>query len=473
MTPANFLARALGAGLLMCVAAGPAAYAQSLEEALAAAYENNPQIQARRAQLRAVDQGVPLAKSGWRPNVTVSGQTGWQSVNSDPGTGSFNRVETRPTSLSVSITQPLFRGFRTFAQVDQAENSVMAERAALIAVEQEVLLDAAEAYVNVVRDTAVVDLNRNNEDVLARQLEATQDRFRVGEITRTDVAQSEARLSGAYADTAESLASLESSRARFLRVVGTAPEAPVTPGAIPNLPQSLEEAISLALDRNPQIVAADYAWKAAQDEIRNQRGRLLPEVGLTGSYSKGWDQGGLQNSERETLAATLDVTVPIYQGGAVYAELRQAKHTAGQRRLELDEARTQVREQAQQAWEQMVATTARIDSLEDQIEAAEIALEGVRREAQVGARTVLDVLDAEQELLNARVNLVRAQRDELVAGFSLLSAVGGMTAADLGLGVQIYDPTENYEAVRDQWFGGSAAADADAALGVDTTAPEN
>lgn len=466
MKRSRLLATAVAVAFGLAAFPGARSHAQSLEEALAAAYTTNPQIQARRAQLRAVDQGVPLAKSGWRPQVSVQGETGWQTTTSDRGTGRFRTVDTNPSSITVSVTQPIFRGFRTEAQVDQAENTVMGERANLTAVEQQVLLDAVGAYLNVVRDTAVLDLNRNNEDVLTRQLEATRDRFRVGEITRTDVAQSEARLSGAHAETAEALASLETSRANFLRVVGREPQDLVSPESVDNLPISLDEAIERALANNPSILAAEYSWRAAQDEIRNQRGRLLPEVSVNGTYFKGWEQSNLANAEQDTFSASLNVTVPIYQGGGVYASLREAKHRAGQRRLELDDARTQVREQVQQAWEQMVATQASIASLRDQIDAAEIALEGVRREAQVGARTVLDVLDAEQELLNARVNLVRAQRDELVASFNLLSAVGGMTARDLGLPVDLYDPTLNYEDVRDQWFGGTTAADADAALGL-------
>lgn len=461
LTSAVVLASALG------VASPSVTWAQSLEDALAAAYASNPTLQARRAQLRAVDQGVPLAKSGWRPRISVNGETGWQRTNRDLGTGSFDSITTRPSSVTVSITQPVFTGFRTFAQVDQAENNVLAERANLVSVEQQILLDAATAYLNVVRDRAVVELNKNNEDVLGRQLEATQDRFRVGEITRTDVAQSEARLSGAHADTANAEASLESSTANFFRVVGLQPDDLTSPDAVPTLPVSLDEALERALASNPSIQAAEYNWRAAQDEIRNQRGRLLPEVSVNGSYFYGWNQGNLENSEQETLAATLNVTVPIYQGGGVYAQLRQAKHSAGQARLQLDEARTQVRERTQQAWEQIVATRASIQSLEAQIQAAEIALEGVQREAQVGARTVLDVLDAEQELLNARVNLVRAQRDELVAGYTLLSSIGGLTAASLDLPVSLYDPVANYENTRGQWFGGSDAADADAALGLD------
>ncbi|MQX36411.1 TolC family outer membrane protein [Roseospira navarrensis] len=459
LASAAVIAAALGAAL------PGQARAQSLEETLAAAYANNPTLQARRAELRATDEGVPLAKSGWRPRVTVSGAAGWQQTTRDLGTGKPDTVDTKPASVTVSVSQTLFDGFQTFADVDQAENRVLAGRANLTSTEQDVLLDAATAYLNVVRDTAVVDLNRNNEDVLSRQLEATQDRFRVGEITRTDVAQAEARLSGAYASTADAAASLESSKATFRRVSDLEPAALTPPPPVPNLPATLDEAIERALASNPAIVAAEYNWRAAQDAIRSQRADLLPDVTVDGSYFYGWNQANIEDAEQETLQATLNVTIPIYQGGQVYSGLRQVKHQAGQARLQLDSARTEVREQTQQAWEQMVATRASIESLESQIEAAEIALEGVQREAQVGARTVLDVLDAEQELLNARVDLVRAQRDELVAAFSLLAAVGGLTAADLGLPVTMYDPVRNYEDVKDQWFGGSEAADADAALG--------
>ncbi|MBB4265003.1 TolC family outer membrane protein [Roseospira visakhapatnamensis] len=439
--------------------------AQSIEEALAAAYMNNPTLQARRAQLRATDQGVPIALSNWRPTVSVSGEAGLQRYRQEVGSVSSTR-DTRPVSVGVSVAQPLFRGFRTEAEIDKAEMTVMAERAALRSVEQSVLLNTATAYVNVVRDDAVVDLNRNNEDVLGRQLQAARDRFRVGEITRTDVAQAEARLSGAKSDTASSVATLESSLATYLRLVGQPVRSLDAPDAVPDLPVSRDEALSRALASNPSIIAAEYTWRSAQDEIRNQRGRLLPTVDLEGAFSQGWDQSAVEDSNTRVFSATINVSVPIYQGGTVYSQLRQAKHIAGQRRLEFDEATTQVREETEQAWETLVATESRIESLRDQIDAAEIALEGVEREAQVGARTVLDVLDAEQELLNARVDMVLARRDRLVAGYSLLAAVGGLTADALSLPVTLYDPTANYKEVRDQWFGSSDAADGDAALGL-------
>lgn len=447
--------------------AGPSdARAQSLEEALATAYLNNPQLQSRRAGLRATDQGVPAAQAGWRPTVSVNGSVGYNRVSRNIQDAPKRTVtQTTPGQIGISITQPLFRGFRTDAQVTRAEETVFQERANLLSTEQQVLLDAATAYLNVLRDLSVVELNRNNEDVLARQLDATRDRFRVGEITRTDVAQAEARLSGATADTAGSLADLESSRANFTRLVGTVPNGLTAPAVLPSMPGSLDDTVAAALANNPSVLAAEHAWRAAQEEIRNQRGRLLPTVDLEGSYTHGWETGGIDKSESNTLSGQISLTVPIYQGGEVYAGLREAKHTAGQRRLDLEDARTQAREQAQQAWERMQATRSRIAALEDQIDAAEIALEGVQREAQVGARTVLDVLDAEQELLNARVDLVRAERDEVAAAFNVLAAIGGMTASALQLPVQLYDPTQNYKSVEGQWFGSTAAAESDAALG--------
>jgi len=467
------LVAAVALGLAPAPWTGSAAMAQTLEEALATAYSNNPDLRARRAQLRATDQSVPKAKAGWRPTVTVTGEAGWQHYRAEVDGVSADPVTTTPASVGISVTQPLFRGFRTGAQVEAAEQSVFAGRANLLSTEQQVLLDAATAYLNVVRDAAVVELNRNNEDVLSRQLEATRDRFRVGEITRTDVAQAEARLSGASADTAGAQADLENSRANFIRVVGVVPNGLNAPEILPALPGSLDETVDMALTGNPSVLAASHVWEGAQHEIRNQRGRLLPTVDLNGAYQHSWEAANQEDASSDTISASISVTVPIYQGGTVYGGLREAKHVAGQRRLELESARTQVREQAQQAWENMQATQSRIAALEDQIEAAEIALEGVQREAQVGARTVLDVLDAEQELLNARVDLVRAQRDEVVAALNVLSAIGGMTAQRLDLPVQIYDPAENYDRVEGQWFGSSAAADADATLGRTGSTPSN
>lgn len=444
------------------------ASADTLREALGLAYANNPSLLAARAQLRAVDEGVPIAMSGWRPRVTVNGDVSRRRnetvIGGTIGSGAlFAGGTTLRTSqnASIGITQPLFKGFKTQAQTDSAKATVEAQRARLKSSEQQVLLDAATAYFDVLRDMAVVELRSNNVQVLSRQLEATQDRFRVGEITRTDVAQAEARLSASVSARILAEGNLQRSRAAYENAIGKAPENLVTPEPLGNLPGDRDDAVSAATADNPALVAAQFLAQAAQEDIKNVRGDLLPSVNLEGQLSKGWDTVA-DESTSETAQARVTLTVPLYQGGAVYARLRQAKHTAGQRRLESDQARLDARESATATWEGYQSARASIASIETQIVASEIALEGVQREAEVGARTVLDVLDAEQELLDARVNLVTAQRDQLVATLQVLSAIGRLTAEDLTLDVNIYDAVDHYDDVKGSFFGSSWAADQDA-----------
>jgi len=442
--------------------------AQTLQEALALAYQKNPTLLAARAQLRATDESVPIALSGWRPSVSVSGNLtrsrNETRITGDQGSGaSFTGGTTLRTSQSTTLQaqQPLFRGFRTLANTEQAKASVAAQRARLTSTEQQIMLAAASAYFDVLRDQAVVDLNEKNIRVLKRQLEATQDRFRVGEITRTDVAQAEARLSGAIAARIRAEGNLQRSVAAYVSTIGQMPQSLTQPKPPEMLPGSLENAISLAITDNPNFIAANFTADAAQQTVRAVRGELLPTVDLQGSYSRAWDTVANQ-SNVEGASARAVVTVPLYQKGAVYARLRQAKHTAGQRQLEAEQARLDARESVTSAWENYQAATASIDSIAAQINASEIALEGVQREAEVGSRTVLDVLDAEQELLDARVNLVTSQREQLVAAYQLLSAMGKLTAVELGLNVNTYDPTAHYKNVEGQFFGSSRAAEDDA-----------
>ncbi len=297
--------------------------------------------------------------------------------------------------------------------------------------------------------------------MLTRQLEATQDRFRVGEITRTDVAQAEARLSASVSARILAEGNLQQSRASYVSSIGKAPENLVTPDPLGNLPATREAAIAAASADNPSLVAALFTAEAAQEDIKSSRGDLLPAVNIEGQLSKGWDTIADQSTS-EQASARVTLTVPLYQGGVVYARLRQAKHTAGQRRLEADQARLDARESATSTWEIYQSARASIASIETQIVASEIALEGVQREAEVGARTVLDVLDAEQELLDARVNLVTAQRDQLVATLQLLASTGRLTAEDLSLGVNLYDAVDHYNDVKGSFFGSSRAAEEDA-----------
>ncbi len=435
------------------------AAAETLEDVLSAAYNTNPTLQARRARLRAADEGVPQALANWRPTVTLSGEAGRGKYESNQST--TGRESNRsPKDYSLTVSQPLYRGGRTTAQTQQAEATVQAERALLQATEQTILLNAATAYLNVVRDEAVVRLSVNNEQVLRRQLEAAQERFRVGEITRTDVSQAEARLSRATADRVAAEGTLQNSRANFVNVVGRPPEGPQAPSSAVPVPASFDEVKALTLAKNPNIAAADWTATAAKEGVDLVFGELLPTVSLQGQYSRSQDasarflaDGSVNKAESENLQATLNVSVPLYEGGGTYSRVRAQKHTFGQRRIEADQARRDSLESANKGWEDLLAARARIKSYETQIRASEMALAGVEEEAKVGSRTVLDVLDAEQELFDARVNMVKAQRDEMVAAFQVKTALGQATAEGLNLPVERYDAAKHYEDVRGQWIG--------------------
>ena len=442
----------IATGALVILAGNPA-QAQSLEEALAAAYAGNPTLLSTRAGLRATDEGVPQALSGYRPSVSAEGTSGKSSVFLNTRTTNKTQ-QPDPHSTSLSVTQPLYTGGQTQAAIGSAENSVLAGRATLSGVEQTVLLDAVRAYVNVFREQAVLELRINNEQVLKRQLEATSDRFQVGEITRTDVHQAEARLARATADRIQAEGDLVSSRATFQNVIGLAPENLSRPTMAPNLPGSAEESIQLAVEQNPNVVAAEFDERASQDDIRGVRGELLPSLDLTGSASRSLNSSS-EGTRNDSFSAVVTLSVPLYQSGSVYSRLRAARQTASQRRREIATARRNATETAARAWETLQTSRARIDSFQAQITASEVALEGVQREAAVGSRTVLDVLDAEQELLDAKVNIVTAQRDETVAIFELKSAIGELTAAHLSLPVETYDSTKHYDEVRPKWFGGA------------------
>ena len=442
-------------------------FAETLDEALVEAYSSNPELLAARAQLRATDQNVALALSGWRPSVSVNGNVTrarnetqiFGAVGAGTQTAGGTTLRTSQ-SAALQVRQPIFRGFRTAAGTAEAKANVSAQRARLLSTEQTVLLNAATAYLDVLRDTAVLRLRENNVQVLTRQLEATQDRFRVGEITRTDVAQSEARLAGAVSARIQAEGDLETSIANYVQVIGRAPGDLSQPDEIGPLPDSLEDAVSQALNANPTLIAADFTADAAKENIREVRGDLLPEINIEGSYSRGYDTVA-DESETESQSVRATLSLPLYQGGATYARLRQAKHTAGQRQLEASQARLDARATATAAYEGYVTAVAQIESFKSQITANEIALEGVQREAEVGSRTVLDVLDAEQELLDSRVNLVTAERNKVVNALQLLSTGGNLTAEYLGLPVALYDPVEAYEDSAGLWFGSTRAANRD------------
>jgi TolC family type I secretion outer membrane protein len=431
------------------------AVADTFREALGSAYLNNPTLQSRRAELRATDENVPQALSGWRPTVQATGSAGVNRVdrNITTGAGQPAGAQNRyPRTVDLSIVQPLYRGGRTTASVERAENEVLAARANLLVAEQDILLEAGTAYMNVLRDTAVVELNINNERVIQRQLEATRDRFEVGEVTRTDVSQAEARLALAIADRRLAEGELEASRAAYERIIGNPPQNLEQPPPVLDLPESKSAAIDSAARGSHSVAAAVFQHRAAEKTVRTIEGELLPTVNVRGRAAHDRDviaRDGRQN----TYALMAELNVPLYQAGAVSSRVRQAKQLASQRLVQIEGARRAAAEDAARSWEGVLTTRARIESLETSIAAQEVALEGVEQEALVGTRTVLDVLDAEQELLDARVNLVRARRDEIVASLGLAQAIGRLTADALDLGVPRYDFEAYYREVRGKWFG--------------------
>ncbi|MGF1625799.1 MAG: TolC family outer membrane protein [Alphaproteobacteria bacterium] len=429
---------------------GPAV-ADTLVDALAQTYGSNPRLLAARASLRGTDEQVPTALSNWRPTVTMSGQAGYTTTTQELR-GQSESVDLQPRSGSITINQPITSGGGEFATLERARNLVQQARAQLFSTEQTVLLDAATAFANVVRDTAVLQLNRNNERVLGEQLSATQDRFEVGELTRTDVAQAEARLAEAVANRIQAEGLLTTSIANYEQVIGPLPVELVRPRALSGLPATREEAIAIALGNNPDVAAALFALRAAEDAVDEQISVLLPTLSLQGEFSYGYEssQPNLE-TRRGTILAQL--SVPLYQSGAEYAALRAARETLSQRQSELDQAKRLVTEAVNAAWDQLKTAQASIVSFRAQVRAQEIALEGTRQESTVGTRTVLDVLDAEQELFNAQVAVERSQRDEVVATYTLARAIGGLTAQQLGLPVAYYDVTQHYDAVKDDWIG--------------------
>ncbi len=441
---------------------GADASAQTLEEALAAAYNNNPSLAAARAALRATDEQVPQALSGWRPTVTVNGSIGSSTIRSPSSTGTNKGQHRDPRSVDITVEQPLYQGGRTGAATQRAENTVEAARARLASTEQSVMLDAITAFMNVVRDQAVLELRVNNEQVLRRQLQATEDRFQVGEVTRTDVYQAEARVAGATADRIQAEGDLEVSRAQYRNIVGEAPGRLQAPPVPADVPVDANAAVGQALASNPDVVAAGFDERASAAGVNEVRGELLPSVTLSGSAEKDYDSVG-EHTRLTTYEARVSVSVPLYQAGAVYSRLRSARQTVVEDRQKLEAERRAAIEAVTREWETLITARAAIEAFRSQVTANEIALDGVRREAAVGSRTILDVLNAEQELLDSRVNLVGAQRDQIVAIYGVKSASGALTARTLDLPVEYYDPEEHYREVRDKWFGGTSSGDAHSA----------
>ncbi|MCC9622775.1 TolC family outer membrane protein [Thalassospira sp. MA62] len=437
----------LSAGSIIATGAS----AESLEDALAKAYQSNPTLEAGRAALRSTDEEISQALSNWRPSVSLNGSAGVREVDNDlDGTDSNSNLT--PYTVGLDVTQPIYRGGRTMAETERAESRIRAARASLRSSEQDVMLQVATAYFNVLRDTAVVELNQNNVRVLERQLEATRDRFAVGEVTRTDVSQAEARLAGAKANLISAQGALANTRAQYERLVGNPPQDLEIPDPLSGLPTGISDVLSIAQNQHPDVLQALYTEEAARHAIRLNEGSLYPEVSLSAGVDR-QHENSTEDLTSDTADIVATVTVPLYQQGAVSSSVRAAKQTAGQARVQVDEARRAVVENATSAWETLVTARASIESQQAQVSSAEVALDGVQREASVGSRTVLDVLDQEQELLQARVDLVGSRRDAAVAEFQVKAAMGALSAQVLGLPVEVYDTEANYKKVKDQWWG--------------------
>ena len=441
------------------VFAAPFASADTLEGSLILAYQNNPTLNAQRASVRATDEGVPQALSGYRPRVNVNGSIGSQYIDTTSRSSTFAATYTQlsgnmtPNNYGITATQTLFNGFQTSNRTRQAESQVQAARETLRVSEQSVLLSAVTAYMNLLRDAAILDLQRRNVEVLQEQLRQTRDRFNVGEVTRTDVAQSESRLAAGRSQVLNAEAVYKASVATYRQVIGVEPGR-LAPGSPVDRfsPRTLPAATGLATATHPAVTSAQYSVDAALLQVKVAEGALYPTLALQGNVQQS-NEASLLALKTFSASAVAQLVVPIYQGGAEYSLIRQAKETLGQRRLDLDTSRDQVRQGVVQAWGQLEAAKANIDATQAQVQAAEIALNGVREEARVGQRTTLDVLNAQQELVNARVSLVSAQRDRVVASYTLLAAVGGLSPQVLGLRVPVYDANVHYQQVRDVWAG--------------------
>lgn len=424
--------------------------AESLSEALASAYSGNPTLRAERARQRATDEQTPQALSGWRPTVDAGADAGIAKTDSDPGTQTGT---TYPGDFSITLTQPVFRGFKTVKGVKRAEATVEAGRQNLLAVEQQTLFDTVQAYMNVIRDRRILMLRQRNVTVLREQLRASNERFNVGEVTRTDVAQSRARLSLSESTVAEAKSNLAASIATYNRVVGHAPGSLKYP-KLPKLPKSLEGATAVADKINPNILAAAFVAEAAKYNVGVVKGDLLPTVSLEASGSQTIPDFDHDNSgEMSRLTVLGRVSVPLYEAGSVYSAVREAKQVESQRRIEIISAARTVRESVVTAWNFLIASRETIVSSKSQVSANALALDGVKQEYLVGSRTTLDVLNAEAELLNAQVILAQAERDQIVAAYQILGSIGQLTARQLSLGVDTYDPIDNYDNVRNKWFG--------------------
>jgi len=444
------LGRSVVLAWLMSSALVSVAQAGSFEEALKSAYETNPRVQAQRRVLEQTNERVSQARSAFLPDISANYTKGRQRTSFDAADWNAGNTETR----TLTVNQSIFNGGTNIYNFRSSENRVLADRAGLSGVHQTVLMDAVKAYMDVVKNQAVLELSKNNSDVLEKQLQASRDRFKVGDVTRTDVAQSEARVARSKSDVIQAKGDLETAIATFERVIGYKPKIPLTmPEYYPALPKDISEAIEVAIASNPNLQSAQHDKNAADDNINATIGTLLPQLSLVGSMERQDGAGVTGNSQFDTDAVKLNVSLPLYRTGAEYSRVRTAQLISKQQGFKVADSNQEVRENMIRTWENLQTATATIESQERVIDAAKIALDGVKQENQHGSRTVLDVLDAEQELFAARVNLVRAQHSRAVAFYNVLLVLGKLDFDTLRIDAKEYDPKEHYNSVKWKMIG--------------------
>src|SRR4030081_2496600 len=453
---------AAAAGLLMAYAGLAPALGDTIDAALVRAYQNNPQLNAQRASVRATDENVPQALSGYRPRVALTASAGYQYLDTLLTSGgtptAIVRTDTHganaPRSAGLTVTQTLFNGQQTANRTRAAESQVSGSREALRFLESSVLFSAATIYMDYLRDAAIVEVQRSNTRVLEQTLKQTRDRFNVGEVTRTDVAQSEAQLAAGKTQQLTAESNLTTTRSNFRRIIGNEPNQLAAGSPVDRfLPATLAGAVDLGLTENPNVTAAMFGIDVSFLQVKVNEGALLPTVTLQASVQQSYEQT-LTFYRQFGASAVAQLNVPIYHAGAEYSLIRQSKETLAQQRLNLEQVRDQTRSNVVTAWGQLVAGKAQGQSPQSQVSASEIALNGVREEAKAGQRTTLDVLNAQQALANARVALVTAQHDRVVASYSVLNNIGRLAPQVLKLATTVYDPSVHYQQGRHSWDGG-------------------
>lgn len=447
------------AGLLMASAISAPASAETIFEALSETYKSNPTLQAQRAYLRSVDENVAIARSGYRPTIALTAGYSQASGSTENPRGVPNVADAEndgtTTSYGATLSQPIFSGFQTVNAVKKADSSVKAEQNNLYSVEQTVFLDAATAYMDVLQNQAIVKLQMNNEKLLKKRLDETIQRFNVGEVTRTDVSQARARHAQAVSDRISSEGTLAASKAVYKEIIGSEPQELSEPKDISGmLPKSMEEAMNFALENNYSIKTAQHSFDAAKYNVSYNTGALLPSVSLDASATNLENDLDANQAKIKTdnVEVGLNMTVPLYEAGKNRAEIRQSKYLKWQSQEKLLETERSVKSLVSSAWEYMVSNDSKIKSIKEQVKANEIALDGVQKEEALGNRTILDVLDAYQELLNSNVEEVKARRNYYVSSLNLLVAMGKLTAQNLNLDVEIYNADKYYQDTKGKWF---------------------